>query len=118
MADPASKLREDRAMRDAARGLLVSDIAYLREATKLRSIPARIGARLGGGARDIAAEAASVAQENRSAIGAALAVGAAALLGWTLRGPIIGAARKLRHHARIEAENQEPDSLPGSSGHE
>ncbi len=95
MADHARKLREDRALRKAARALVTSDIAFIRDGVQQRSIPQRIGARLGGSARDIAGEAAELAKENRTAIGAGLAVGAAGLLAWLFRGQIKAGAEKL-----------------------
>ena len=54
MADPAAQLLEDRALRNAARGLLETDIAYIRESMTARSLSARLVDRVSGGARDIA----------------------------------------------------------------
>jgi hypothetical protein len=68
MADLAAQLLEDRALRNAARGQVKADVAFIRESVKARSLPARLADRVTGGARDIADEAVAVADENRAAV--------------------------------------------------
>jgi len=85
MSTSTSQLLEDRALRDAARGLVRNDIAFIRESVSARSVPARVADRISGGARDIADEAAVVADENRAVLGGALFVGAVGLTAWVFR---------------------------------
>ncbi len=109
MADPAGQLLEDRALRNAARGLVESDIAYIREGMSVRSLAARLADRVSGGARDIADEAAVVADENKVALGAGLALGAVGLAAWVFRAPLQQGVQALLHRAGAGASLREPE---------
>ena len=81
----ATRLAEDKALRDAARGLLDHDIVRVKAALAERSIPARAMARATDGAADVLEQVAEAAAQHKGAIAAA--VGAVAL--WLARHPLL-----------------------------
>lgn len=84
-----TRLDADRAMRDAARGLVEQDVAFLRGDNARRSVPARMSDRARGAAGNAAEKASGIASDNRGAVGAAAAVGLAALALFLFRKPLI-----------------------------
>jgi len=88
MASSEHQLLEDRAMRDAARELIHSDIGFIRESIGLRGVPARLADRVTGGARGIADEAVVAADENRTVLAAGLVLGTLGLGLWFFREPV------------------------------
>lgn len=113
MTDPAAKLREDRSLRQAARALIKSDVIYIKQGLEQRSIPARIGARLGSGARDISGEAAMLARENGAVLGAGAALGAVGIAAFLLRGRIKDLATALLNRAKTGDGSETPDAANG-----
>ena len=89
MSTSTSQLLEDRALRDAARGLVRNDIAFIRESVSARSLPARLADRVSGGARDIVDEAAVIADEHRAVLRGALVMGALGLAAWVFRTQLV-----------------------------
>ena len=79
------EMREDRLLRDAARALVAADIAQLKASLAARSIPERIGDRIGEGATDVLDEAVAVADDHKGVI--ATLIGAIIL--WFARHPLI-----------------------------
>lgn len=82
----ARQLREDRALRDAARALFQADVAHLRADLAERSISERIVDRIGEGASDVLEEAMEVADNNKGVIATLVA----AIVLWFARNPILG----------------------------
>jgi hypothetical protein len=78
-------MSEDRLLRDAARALVQADIAQLKASLAARSIPERIGDRIGEGATDVLDEAVAVADDHKGVV--ATLIGAIIL--WFARHPII-----------------------------
>lgn len=76
---------EDRALRDAARGVLMADILHARESFSTKGIATRIGNRIGDGARDVVEVAKVQADNNRGVL--AILIGA--LLLWLARNPLL-----------------------------
>jgi len=95
MANSVHQLLEDRAMRDAARDLVHGDIGFIRESLGMRSVPARLADRLTGSAREIADEAAAVAEENRTVLSAGLVLATLGLGLWFFREPLQDTADNL-----------------------
>lgn len=81
----ATRLSEDKALRDAARGLIDHDIARVKAALAERSLPARAMDRATDGAADVLEQVAEAASRHKGAIAAA--VGAVAL--WLARHPLL-----------------------------
>jgi hypothetical protein len=79
------EMREDRLLRDAARALVEADIAQLKASLAERSIPERIGDRIGEGANDVLDEAVAVADENKGVVATLVA----AIILWFARHPLI-----------------------------
>lgn len=96
------EMREDRLLRDAARALLQADIAQLKASLAERSIPERIGDRIGEGATDVLDEAVAVADENRGIVATVVA----AIILWFARHPIID---MILGEDRREAEHESAD---------
>lgn len=84
MSDPV-RLAEDKALRDAARGLLDSDIARVKAALAERSIPARAMDRATEGTVDVLEQIGEAATRHKGVIAAA--IGALAL--WLARHPLL-----------------------------
>ena len=92
------EFREDRLLRDAARALVEADLAQLKASLAERSIPERIGDRIGEGANDVLDEAVAVADENKGVVATLVA----AIILWFARHPLIDLilgedARKAEH---------------------
>lgn len=85
MSDLADQLRQDRAMRDAARALVKTDIAYLKGEFGSKSIGARVAARVSEGATDLYEEAAGLASDNKGILITLLA----AVGLWFTRNPLM-----------------------------
>ena len=84
-ADLHIQLIEDRAMRDASKGLVKADIANVKADMKGRSIGSRLSHRASDGAAEVFEEASAVAQDNKGV----LAVLIAAISLWFARNPIL-----------------------------
>jgi hypothetical protein len=98
MSDPARQLLEDRALRDAARNLVHSDVSFIRETA--RTLPARLADRVTGSARGAAEEAAVIADQNRTVLGAGLAAGTLGFAVWLFREPLQRGVVNLRARIR------------------
>jgi hypothetical protein len=84
------RVAEDRKLRDAALEVFVTDLRFIRQDLKARSVGKRITDRIGDSAMDIVDEAVDYAEANRWSIGAA----AAAIVLWFARTPLLnGMAR-------------------------
>lgn len=81
----AARLAEDKALRDAARGLIDQDIARVKAALAERSLPARAMDRAADGAAEVLEQVAVAASRHKGAIAAT--VGAVAL--WLARHPLL-----------------------------
>lgn len=79
------RLREDRAMRNAAHAIFSADLAHLRASLAGKSISSRIVDRIGEGASEVLDEAMEVADNNKGVIATLIA----AILLWFARHPII-----------------------------
>ncbi len=80
------QLREDRALRNAARALFHADVAHLRASLSGKSISSRIVDRIGEGASDVLEEAIEVADTHKGVIATLVA----AIILWFARNPILG----------------------------
>lgn len=79
------RLREDRALRDAALALLKADVAHLRADLAGKSMGERFMDRISEGAVDVFDEAVEVANNNRGVLATLIA----AVLVWFARNPIM-----------------------------
>lgn len=64
MSKALKQLREDRAIRDAARAVLMADVVHARASFSAKGVATRVGGRIGDGAKDIAEVAKSQASDN------------------------------------------------------
>ena len=81
----ATRLAEDKALRDAARALIDADLARLKGTVAARSVPARAVDRATEGAVDVLEQVADAASRNKGLIAAL--TGAAAI--WLARPPLL-----------------------------
>ncbi|VVT15257.1 hypothetical protein [Erythrobacter sp. EC-HK427] len=79
MAD-LRQLEEDRALRDAAKGLLDRDIAHLRGDVSAQNIGKRAAIRLREGAEGVGGDASAFVRENPGRVGSAAALGVGLVL--------------------------------------
>ncbi|MFL0670537.1 MAG: hypothetical protein ACJLS3_03625 [Erythrobacter sp.] len=85
---------EDKALRDAAKGVLEADVAHFKAALAEQGIAGRVGAQITGkvknritaGAHDVIEQAKSAAEDHRGV----LAVLVGALILWLAREPLLG----------------------------
>ena len=108
MNDLASQLAEDKMLRDAALRLFKSDIALIRGDLDERGIGARVKDRLGEAGLGMLDDAIDYAEDNKGWV----AAGAAAVVLWFARKPIIGWLAEL-----LEGDpDEEPGEAAGRSG--
>lgn len=103
MSDLAARLAEDKALRDAALQLFKSDTQLIRSDLDQRGVGARAKDRLAGAALEMLDDAFDYAEHNKGWV----AAGAAALVLWFARKPILGWVADLLDEAG--AEPAEPD---------
>jgi hypothetical protein len=104
LSDLARQLGEDKALRDAALQLFKSDIALIRGDLDERGIGARVRDRVGGAALEMVDDAIDYAEEKPGRV----AAGAAAVVLWFARKPI------LRWLADL-LDSEEPGTVAGRS---
>ena len=104
MSDLASRLAEDKALRDAALQLFKSDIALIRGELDERGIAARARDRVGDAALGMVDDAIDYTEHNKGWV----AAGATAVVLWFARKPILGWIADL-------LEGEEPGEADGRS---
>ncbi len=101
MADLQHQLREDRALRNAAKRLVKADLGFLKGDMAEKGLGSRIAGRAKEGAAGIAENTAEYADENRIKVGAGLAIGIAAFFGWIFRDRLSDAVYGLFHEKGV-----------------
>ncbi len=100
------RLKEDRALRNAARALVAADIANLRADLAGKGIGERIVDRINEGAVDLFDEAVELADSNRGVLAALFG----AILLWFARNPIIALFTDDEdNNGDTETDAEEPD---------
>lgn len=99
MSSSEARLREDRAIRDAARALVKADLAQLKNTFSGKSLAQRVTDRVSEGAQDVFEEAVEVADNNRGVLATLLA----AVVLWFAHNPIM---------SLLEDEEGLDDDLP------
>ncbi len=105
MTDLDRQLREDRALRNAAKALIIADYEHIRADLHHKGFGERIADRLSEGAIDIFEEAIEVADNNRGVLAAL----AAAIVLWFARNPIMSLffGDRQRDEYREDAEQEQ-----------
>lgn len=108
MADLKERLREDRAMRDAAKSLVSNDIANLRGDLDEKGLAARFASRMKEGAEGVVEESTAFAKENPKRVGSGLAIGLGLILAWIFREPLAKFLDQLmlRHWDEMQTSDQ------------
>ena len=91
MSDLETRLAEDRQLRDAALEVFSTDLHFIRQDLRARSVGKRITDRIGDSAMDIVDEAVDYAEANRGYVGA----GVAAVVLWFARAPILNGLSRI-----------------------
>jgi hypothetical protein len=102
MTEPDARLAEDRQLRDAALEVFSTDLHFIRQDLRARSVGKRITDRIGDSAMDIVDEAVDYAEANRGSIAAA----AAAIVLWFARAPILNGLSRI---FGLDDEDEEQD---------
>ncbi|MDZ4275003.1 MAG: hypothetical protein U0995_03130 [Erythrobacter sp.] len=118
MTDLPDRYIEDRALRDAARAVVLADIERLRASIGEEGIASRVSSgvsstisgRIRAGARDVLAQATAQASDHKGAL--ALLLGAIIL--WFSRGPILDWLEDF--NSSDEDSEAEPDPVSASEG--
>lgn len=85
MSDALEQFREDRALRDAAKAVLLADIDHARSAISAKGMASRTAGRIADGAKDVFEVAKVNADDNRGILAAIIG----ALMLWFARGSIL-----------------------------
>ena len=109
MSKLEERFREDRALRDAARKVLVDDIEHARTSFSAKGVANRVGTRIGDGAVDVFETARSGANDNRGIIAALIG----AVLLWLGRQPILEAFGLAVADEDLSEGDAEPTIEPG-----
>lgn len=88
MADTKQKLREDLAMRNAAKHLVEQDIKNLRGDLDEKGVGSRFVSRMKEGAEGVVDESVAFTEQNPARVGSVFALGLGLLLTWFFREPI------------------------------
>ncbi len=81
----SSQFKEDRALRDAAKSVLMADIEHVQASLSGKGMATRVAGRIGDGAKDAIEAAKLHAGDNRGILAGVIAV----LAMWLARGPIL-----------------------------
>ena len=104
MSDMKARLKEDRAMRDAAKALVTSDVQHLRGDVAEQGIGKRAAIRMREGAEGLVDDTSQFAREHPERLASALGLGISLLLGWLFRDQISEWAEENWHHLEEFAE--------------
>ncbi|MEL6487747.1 MAG: hypothetical protein AAFQ13_11485 [Pseudomonadota bacterium] len=85
MNHPPAEFLEDRALRDAARAVLIADIEHARTSLSGKAVAARVAGTIGDGAKDAIDVAKTHAHDNRGILAGLMAV----LALWFAREPLL-----------------------------
>ena len=113
MSTLEERLKVDRALRDAARAVLMADIEHARASFSAKGVASRVGSRLGDGAIDVLETAKDKASDNRGIIAALIG----AILIWLGRQPLLEA---FGLSDALEDDHDEPasDDIPSGDNDE
>ncbi|MDY7097384.1 MAG: hypothetical protein SXU28_04535 [Pseudomonadota bacterium] len=96
------QFHEDRALRDAARAVLMADIEHARVTLSGKGVATRVAGRIGDGAKDVLEVAKTQADDNRGIVAALIG----ALVLWLARVPIL----QILGLAPFEDEDEEQET--------
>lgn len=96
------RLAEDRALRDAALEVFSTDLHFIRQDLRARSVGKRITDRIGDSAMEIVDEAVDYAEANRGKVAAAVA----AIVLWFARTPLLNGLSRI---FGLEQDDEEQD---------
>lgn len=110
MSDLKAQMREDRAIRDAARALVEADVAQLKITFSGKSLAKRVTDRVSEGAQDIFEEAVEAADSNRGALATLIA----AVVLWFAHNPIMSLFEDEDDDEADDSDESEPEAIASS----
>lgn len=110
MADLNQKLADDRALRNAARGLLRGDVSIIKQDVERRGIGSRLVDGAGKRAGTMADEAGDLARRNPIKLGSAFVFGTTAIAAWIYRDRIAEAVREFVDYDEGEDWSEHDDA--------
>jgi hypothetical protein len=108
MSPLEARLAEDRQLRDAALEVFSTDLRFVRQDLRARSVGKRITDRIGDSAMDIVDEAVDYAEANRGSVAAAVA----AIVLWFARAPLLNGLARI---FGLDGESEEQESSEARS---
>jgi hypothetical protein len=108
MSPLEARLAEDRQLRDAALEVFSTDLRFIRQDLRARSVGKRITDRIGDSAMDIVDEAVDYAEANRGSVAAAVA----AIVLWFARAPLLNGLARI---FGLDGESEEQESSEARS---
>jgi hypothetical protein len=107
MTSLKDQLREDRALRDAAREVIDLDIAHVKSLTSPEKLRDRTIVPAGEKAANLRQEAASKASDNKGKIAAIIGAAASAAILWAVREPLAALIDDLTNASEDDSEPNE-----------
>lgn len=109
-----ARLVEDRALRDAAREVLIADLEHARAALSHTSMATRVAGRISGGAQEVLESAIEQAGQHRGIVAGLIAL----IIVWFARTPLLGLLgwRGANEAGEREAEGSKPVAPRASAG--
>lgn len=102
----AIRLAEDRKLRDAALDVFSTDLRFIRQDLRARSVGKRITDRIGDTAMDIVDEAVDYAEANRGSVAAAIA----AVVLWFARAPLLNGLARIFGFDPVDEEQEHEET--------
>jgi hypothetical protein len=103
MSPLEARLAEDRQLRDAALEVFSTDLRFIRQDLRARSVGQRITDRIGDSAMDIVDEAVDYAEANKGSVAAAVA----AIVLWFARAPLLNGLARI---FGLDGEDEEQEA--------
>ncbi|MEM6857814.1 MAG: hypothetical protein AAF559_08075 [Pseudomonadota bacterium] len=116
MSDQPAEFLEDRALRDAARAVLLADIDHARGSLSGKKVAARVAGTIGDGAKDVIDVAKTHAHDNRGILAAIIAV----LAIWFAREPLLEIFGRGTEpeDADEQVSEDDPEAAPAASAND
>ena len=114
MSNLEQRFVEDRAMRDAAKTVLVAELEHMKASFSTKGLTDRITDRIGDGAKDVFEVAKEQADDNRGVIAALIG----AILLWLGREPLLDLLGFGDADDNYDQDTGSPDADPIPAGHD
>ncbi|MWV28072.1 hypothetical protein [Aurantiacibacter rhizosphaerae] len=112
MTDLQTQMHEDRMLRDAAKRMVKSDVAYVKGDMSCKGLGGRFVDRIKDGASELSDNTHEYADTHRAQVGTGIAVAVAAFFGWKYREQLADAVYDLFHEKTpVEKVSEKAEQL-------